>query len=98
MAGDFAPTLFAGAIAGLLFATMVNLAWPGEINASHFALIGMGAVMAGAIRAPLMAIFLTMEMTASYTFILPITIAATIAFGIVKALTPGAFYDVRHLR
>lgn len=98
VAGDFAPTLFAGAIAGLLFATMVNLAWPGEINASHFALIGMGAVMAGAIRAPLMAIFLTMEMTASYTFILPITIAATIAFGIVKALTPGAFYDVRHLR
>lgn len=97
VAGDFAPTLFAGAIAGLLFASAVNLTGLATIDASHFALIGMGAVMAGAIRAPMMAIFLTIEMTASYSFIVPIVLSATISFAIVKALTPGSFYNLRRL-
>lgn len=97
VAGDFAPTLFAGALAGLLFATFVNTFFGTALPTPIFALAGMSAVMSGAIRAPFMAIFLTMEMTASYGYILPIIVAGAISFGVVKALTPGSFYPLRRL-
>lgn len=97
VAGDFAPTLFAGCMAGVLFATGLNHYAGTSISVANFALMGMAAVMAGAIRAPMMAIFLTIEMTASYSFFLPVIVASTISFAIVKMLTPGSFYPVRKL-
>ena len=42
--------------------------------------------MAGAIQAPLMAIFLVVEMVSHYSLLLPVTVAATISYMIVKAL------------
>lgn len=95
VAGDFAPTLFAGALAGLLFATGMNELFDLHLSTANFALVGMASVMAGAIRAPLMAIFLTVEMAASYTFFLPILIGASVSYAIVKSLTPGSFYTVK---
>ena len=41
--------------------------------------------MAGAIKAPLMAIFITIEMTASYEYFLPVTLAGLISWAIVTA-------------
>lgn len=98
VAGDFAPTLFAGAIAGLLFATSANSWFGMSLPAGGMAVIAMAAVMAGAIRAPMMAMFLTVEMTDSYSLFLPVMIAATMSWGIVKALTPGSFYNVTACR
>ncbi len=98
VAGDFAPTLFAGAMAGLLFASLADAVTGAHVSTANFAMMGMAAVMAGAIRAPLMAIFLTVEMADSYSFFLPIVIAATISYAIVKALTPGSFYSMAQIR
>lgn len=86
VAGDFAPTLFAGGIFGFLFATTINAAFGLELTTAGFAYIGMAGVMAGAIRAPLMAIFLAAEMCDGYQLFLPLLIAATISFCIVKAV------------
>lgn len=59
------------------------------------ALMGMAGVMAGAIRAPLMAIFLVLEITASYTLVLPITLTAALSFGIVRFFTSEDFFERR---
>lgn len=83
VAGDFAPTLFAGGLFGFLFAFALNDLLNLDLTTAGFAYIGMAGVMAGAVRAPLMAIFLTAEMCDGYQFFLPLTIAATISFCIV---------------
>ncbi|MDE6033972.1 MAG: chloride channel protein [Muribaculaceae bacterium] len=74
VAGDFAPTLFAGGIAGLLFAQLTSMPVPLAV------VCGMGAVMASATRAPLMAIFITVEMTTQQQLLLPVSIAAGLAY------------------
>ncbi len=76
VAGDFAPTLFAGCIAGLLFASVSGM----TPHTGSFALAGMAGVMAGAIRAPYMAIFLTVEMAASPVMLLPVTVTAATSY------------------
>lgn len=85
VAGDFAPTLFAGCAAGLFFALGTNMIAGTQLSAANFALYGMAATMAGALRAPLMAIFLVTEMTASFGYILPMSLASAIAFAMVRA-------------
>lgn len=92
VAGDFAPTLFAGSIAGLFFAVIINNLFGIDIPVGTLALLGMAGVMAGAIRAPLMAIFLTVEMTASYQFLLPVVITAVVSFIIVRFFNKHRFH------
>ena len=45
---------------------------------------GMAGMMAGAVRAPLMALFLTVEMTGHYDFFLPLLIVSAVSFGVVR--------------
>lgn len=86
VAGDFAPTLFAGCMAGLLFAMVGNELVGQHMCTQTFALIGMAATMSAIIKAPLMAIFITAEMTWNYEFFLPLTVASAIAYFTVRAL------------
>lgn len=85
VAGDFAPALYAGCMTGYVFAAGFNMLTGFTLPVADFALIGMAAVMSGAIRAPLMAIFLTAEMTGNFHLFMPIVIAATISYCIVAA-------------
>jgi len=82
VAGDFAPALFAGAIAGFFFAMLLNTIFNTAIPTANMAFIGMAAVMAGVVRAPLMAIFLAAEMADGYQYFLGLLIAAYISYGI----------------
>ena len=92
VAGDFAPTLFAGCILGFCFATACNL-WLGtDLPVGGFAFCGMAGVMAGVIRAPFMALFLTAEMTNGYILLLPLLVVAGISFGTVRLFRPQTFY------
>ncbi len=92
VAGDFAPTLFAGCVLGLLFSITANMAFKTELNPAHFALIAMAASMAGIIRAPLMAIFLTTEMVGGVEFLLPATVSSIISYCIVMLFKRQTFY------
>lgn len=85
VAGDFAPTLFAGCLAGYLFGLAANNWFGAELSAANFALLGMAAVMAGTIKAPLMAIFITSEMSNSYEFIFGFLIVAVVSYGVMFA-------------
>ncbi len=94
VAGDFAPTLFAGAVAGLFFALIVNYFFELQLPPQVFAYIGMAGVMAGVIRAPLMALFLTAEMCNGFNFLLPLVAVTLISYGIVMLVTRRKFYEV----
>lgn len=83
VAGDFAPALFAGCMTGYVFAAGFNLLFGFELPAADFALVGMAAVMSGVIRAPLMAIFLTAEMTGNFHLFMPLVIASTVSYLVV---------------
>ena len=95
MGGDFAPTLFAGAFTGYLFAEIANMAFGLNLPAGKFAFLGMSGVMAGAIRAPLMAIFLTVEMTGAYVLFFPVLITAAISYATVTLFSRHSFYTKR---
>lgn len=94
VAGDFAPTLFAGAMLGYLFGLEINVWFDAGVSAGDFALLGMAAVMSGAIKAPLMAIFITAEMTNTYPFMLGFMVVGAISYGMVKICTPKAWREV----
>lgn len=85
VAGEFAPTLFAGSLAGFLFATVMNMAFGAGLPAGTFALLGMAGVMAGTVGAPLMSIFISMECSDSYTFLLGFMIVAGISYIVVTS-------------
>lgn len=84
VAGEYAPALFAGCMAGWFFALLLNHGLGTDLPVGNFAVIGMGAVMAGAIKAPLMAIFITVEMTDGYDFLLPVAVASAISYFIAR--------------
>ena len=88
VAGDFAPTLFAGCLAGYFFATLVNTLFHTGMPPADFAFFGMAAVMAGAIRAPLMAIILTVEIAQTYMLLFPVVVVATVAYCVVRVVHP----------
>lgn len=85
--GDFAPTLFAGCIAGMLFAMSGNAIFGLSLPVSQFALFGMAGVMAGAIQAPLMAMFLTVEMVGDFGMFFPLMLTAIVSFVTVRLFT-----------
>lgn len=94
--GTFAPSLYVGCMAGFLFAYVSNLLGLGiELSTKNFALIGMAGVMSGVMHAPLMAIFLTAELTGGYNLFLPLLVVSTISYGTIKTFEPYSIYTMR---
>ena len=78
--GVFAPSLFIGAMFGAAFGTVLHMITPFYSGAlGPYALVGMGAVFAGAARAPMTAIVILFELTGDYTIILPLMLAIAVA-------------------
>lgn len=75
--GMFAPSMKMGAMLGGMYGKMVNQLLPGMTAASGaYALVGMGALTAGIMRAPLTVILILFEVTGQYEIVLPIMFAA----------------------
>jgi chloride channel protein, CIC family len=64
---------------------------PSEIGA--FALVGMGAVFAGIIRAPITSVLIIFEITGSYGLVLPLMIADMTAYVLARHLRPVPIYE-----
>jgi len=75
--GMFAPAMKMGAMLGGMFGNIVHTVFP-SITASSgaYALVGMGALTAGIMRAPLTVILILFEVTGQYEIVLPIMFAA----------------------
>ncbi len=95
--GTFAPSLYVGCMAGFFFASLFNtLGWiEVPLSTKNFALMGMTGVMAGVMHAPLMAIFLTAEMTGGYELFLPLLIVSVVSYGTARIFTPYGIYTRR---
>lgn len=89
--GVFAPTLFMGAHAGLLFVIVFNN-FGLDLEASNFVLVGMAGMIAGVIHAPLTAIFLIAEITNGYGLFMPLMITATISYATMKIFVRNSVY------
>ena len=95
--GTFAPSLYVGCMAGFFFAILINTLGlcDGELSTKNFALMGMAGVMSAVMHAPLMAIFLTAEMTGGYELFLPLLIVSTISYGTIRLFLPWSIYTMR---
>lgn len=93
--GTFAPSLYVGCMTGFLFAYITNLLGFNDVSTKNFALIGMAGVMSGVMHAPLMAIFLTAELTGGYMLFLPLLIVSTVSYGTIKIFEPYSIYTMR---
>jgi CIC family chloride channel protein len=83
--GIFAPSLFIGGmLGGAVGYVDVTVLHHSNDSVGAFALVGMGAVFAGIIRAPMTSVLIIFEMTASYGLILPLMIANMIAYGLAR--------------
>jgi CIC family chloride channel protein len=93
--GVFAPSLFLGAALGAAYGTALDLAFPGlNVAPPAFALVGMAAVLAGAVHAPLTAILLLFEMTNDYRIILPLMFAVFVSLAISQRLQADSVYTL----
>lgn len=93
--GVFAPSLFLGAALGGAYGVVIARLFPSlTIVPSAFALVGMAAVLAGAVRAPVTAIMLLFEMTNDYRIILPLMFAVIVSLLIAQALNEYSVYTL----
>jgi CIC family chloride channel protein len=92
--GLFAPMLVLGAQSGLLFGIFCNQWFPvAASNPTVLAVVGMAAFFTAVVRAPLTGIVLVIEMTASFTLLLPMLAACFAAMLIPNLLRNPPIYD-----
>ncbi|HJQ32365.1 MAG TPA: chloride channel protein, partial [Pyrinomonadaceae bacterium] len=93
--GIFAPSLFIGGMLGGAFGLLDTslLHHQSENSVGAFALVGMGAVFAGSIRAPMTSVLIIFEMTGGYGLILPLMIANMTAYGLARRFRPTPIYE-----
>ena len=93
--GMFAPTLFIGAMLGAAVGGAEHVFLP-HLSGSPgtYALVGMGVLFAGFLRAPMTSVFMVLEVSGNYSIIVPVIVANTFAYVISRALQPTAIFDV----
>ncbi|HEY4175782.1 MAG TPA: chloride channel protein [Kofleriaceae bacterium] len=92
--GIFAPSLVMGAMLGGAFGYIdVHMFGHGANEMGAFALVGMGAVFAGVIRAPITSVMIILEMTGGYGLTLPLMITNMMAYGIARHFRPHQIYE-----
>ena len=97
--GTFAPSLFVGGFAGFLFARLWNMEHIGVyIPEKNFTLLGMAAVMAGVMHAPLTGIFLIAEITGGYQLFVPLLIVSVVSVMVISIFEPHSIYAMRLAR
>jgi CIC family chloride channel protein len=78
--GVMAPSLFMGAMLGTAFELSINRLFPGvSAPAGAYALVGMAAVFAASVHAPMTAVITLFEMTGDYRIILPLMLTVMVA-------------------
>jgi CIC family chloride channel protein len=92
--GIFAPSLFIGGMLGGAVGTLDStlLHHTGE-PIGAFALVGMGAVFSGIIRAPMTSVLIIIEMTGGYSLILPLMLANMTSYVLARHWRPLPIYE-----
>ncbi|GJD21637.1 Cl- channel, voltage-gated family protein [Rivularia sp. IAM M-261] len=91
--GLFAPAMFLGASFGAAYAKIIALLAPNiaiyMAAPPAYAMVGMAAVLAASVRAPLTSILLLFELTRDYRIVLPLMAAVGLSFWLVEQMLPN---------
>lgn len=91
--GIFAPTLFMGAMLGGAVGTLLDAVSPfPTAGPGAYALVGMGTLFAGIVRAPMTSVFMIFEITQDYQILVPLMIANLLSFVISRRYQPVPIY------
>jgi CIC family chloride channel protein len=94
--GVFAPSLFVGAVTGVAYGALMRVLFPGITGApGAYALVAMGALFAGAARAPVTAILILFEMTGDYRIIVPLMCAVVTSALVAERLSANDIYTTK---
>lgn len=92
--GVFTPSLYVGAATGGAFGVALASLFPGMgIHPEAYALVGMGALIAGATNAPITGILIVFEMTNDYAIVLPLMLATVLCHVVSRRLEPDSLYS-----
>jgi CIC family chloride channel protein len=92
--GVFTPSLFIGAATGGALGVLAQRLAPGAgIHPETYALVGMGAMIAGTTDAPITGILLVFEMTNDYGLVLPLMLTVVISHAVARRLEPDSLYS-----
>ena len=92
--GLFAPMLVLGAESGLFFGTICHQFFPAiASNPTEFAVVGLAAFFTAVVRAPLTGIILAIELTGSFTLLLPMLGACAVSMLVPTLLNNPPIYD-----
>jgi chloride channel protein, CIC family len=89
--GIFTPLLLVGASLGTLWAHVVGIWSPA--NPGSYALVGMAAMTAASIHAPLTAAVMTFELSGDYLIVLPLLVATAVSTSVSRRLRADSVYD-----
>lgn len=93
--GLFAPTLFIGAMIGGSVGLVEQQLFPNlSIPVGAYALVGMGALFAGILRAPITSVFMMLEVSGNYSIIVPVIVSNTIAYLISRTFQRTPIFDM----
>ena len=93
--GIFAPSLFLGAMLGGAVGRGAGLTMDGVAGPGAYALVGMGAVVAGTTHGPISAILIIFELTNDYQIIPPLMTACILSVLLSSWLQPTSMYTER---
>jgi CIC family chloride channel protein len=92
--GIFAPSLYIGAMAGGALGMLVQQYAPiATAGPGAYALVGMGTLFAGIIRAPMTSVLMIFEITQDYQILVPLMVANLLSFLIARRYQPIAVYE-----
>jgi chloride channel protein, CIC family len=97
--GIFGPSLFLGSMLGGAIGVVAHRLLPGyTANSGAYALVGMGALFAGIVRAPMTSVLMIFEMTRDYAVIVPLMIANLTSFFISARFQKQPVYEALALQ
>ncbi len=92
--GIFGPSLFLGAMLGGAIGTVAHTLLPAyTAQPGAYALVGMGALFAGIVRAPMTSVLMIFEMTRDYAVIVPLMIANMTSLFIASLFQKEPIYE-----
>ena len=92
--GIFGPSLFIGAMLGGSIGSIAHSLFPAyTAPAGAYALVGMGTVFAGIVRAPMTSVVMIFETTRDYAVIVPLMISNMVSYFISSRLQRRPIYD-----